>query len=183
MTRTQAAVALDLCQALVESYAVNDRMNQVVLEHLDPGVWRAKLPGSRGRTIAAIFSHVHNIRRKWLRLSAPHLKLPAPLDRGRCSQKQARVALAESAARCCEMLADALARPEGRVETFRRDGWARPWPAGAAMVAYMISHDAHHRGQVCMLAHQLGFPLPIKGAYGIWVWEKLWKECGFTHPR
>jgi uncharacterized damage-inducible protein DinB len=81
------------------------------------------------------------------------------------------------------MLADALSRPQSRVETFRRDGWARPWPAGAAMVAYMISHDAHHRGQICMLAHQLGFPLPAKAAYGIWVWEKLWKECGFTHPR
>ena len=183
MARTQTAVSLDLCQALVESYAVNDRMNQVVLEHLDPGAWRAKLPGSGGRTIAAIFSHVHNIRRKWLRLSAPHLKLPAPFDRGRCSQKQASVALAESAARCCEMLAEALAQPEGRVESFCRDGWARPWPAGAAMVAYMISHDAHHRGQVCMLAHQLGFPLAVKGAHGIWVWEKLWKECGFTHPR
>jgi hypothetical protein len=31
---------------------------------------------------------------------------------------------------------------------------------------------------VCMLAHQLGFPLPNKVAYGIWNWEKLWKECG-----
>jgi uncharacterized damage-inducible protein DinB len=51
------------------------------------------------------------------------------------------------------------------------------------MVAYMISHDAHHRGQVGMLAHQLGFPLPTKAVSGIWVWEKLWKECGFTHPR
>ncbi|MCU1318629.1 MAG: DinB family protein, partial [Edaphobacter sp.] len=95
--------------------------------------------------------------------------------------------LIESAARCSEMLADALSgpqsRPHSRVETFRRDGWARPWPAGAATLAYMISHDAHHRGQICMLAHQLGFPLPTKAAYGIWVWEKLWKECGFTHPR
>jgi hypothetical protein len=34
-----------------------------------------------------------------------------------------------------------------------------------------------------MLAHQLGFPLPTKGASGIWAWEKLWKECGFTQPR
>jgi uncharacterized damage-inducible protein DinB len=182
MARTQAAAVADLGQALVESYAVNDRMNQVVLEHLDPAAWRAKLPGSRGRTIAAIFSHVHNVRRKWLRLSAPHLTLPVPLD-GRCSQEQAAGALAESAARCCEMLADALTRPERRVEIFCRDGWARTWPAGAAMVAYMISHDAHHRGQVCMLAHQLGFPLPAKGACGMWVWEKLWNECGFTHPR
>jgi uncharacterized damage-inducible protein DinB len=183
MARGKTAVSLDLHQALVEGYAVNDQMNQVVLEHLDPGAWRAKLPGSSGRTIAAIFSHVHNVRRKWLRLSAPHLKLPVPLDRARCSQKQASAALAESAARCCEMLSEALIRPERRVETFCRDGWARPWPAGAAMVAYMISHDAHHRGQVCMLAHQLGFPLPVKAGSGIWAWEKLWKECGFTYPR
>lgn len=183
MTHSQADVGVELCQVLVESYAVNERMNQIVLEHLDPAAWHAKLPGSKGRTIAAIIAHVHNIRRKWLRLSAPHLKLPASLDRSTCTQKQARAALAESAARCCEMLSDALCRPQGRVEAFRRDGWARPWPPGAAMLAYMISHEAHHRGQVTMLAHQLGFPLPTKPAYGIWIWEKLWKECGFTHPR
>jgi len=183
MARTQIAVPLELSQALVESYAVNDRMNQLVLEHLDPAAWRAKLPGSKGRTIAAIFSHVHNMRRKWLRLSAPHLKVPAPLDRSTCSQKQAGIALGESASRCCEMIAEAFAEPDHQTLTFLRDGWARPWPAGAAMVAYMISHDAHHRGQVCMLTHQLGFPLPFAGAQGIWVWEKLWKECGFTHPR
>ena len=34
-----------------------------------------------------------------------------------------------------------------------------------------------------MLAHQLGFPLPQKAMYGMWGWEKLWKECGFTQPR
>ena len=181
MTRARADAGVDLCQVLVETYAVNERMNQIVLEHLDPGAWRAKPPGSKGRTIAAIFSHVHNVRRKWLRLSAPHLELPAPLDRARCTQKQARAALAESAARCSDMLADALCRR--RITTFRRDGWAKPWPAGAAMLAYMISHDAHHRGQVCMLAHQLGFPLPAKANYEIWVWEKLWKECGFSRPR
>jgi hypothetical protein len=33
-----------------------------------------------------------------------------------------------------------------------------------------------------MLAHQLGFPLPTEGAYRIWAWERLWKECGYTQP-
>jgi uncharacterized damage-inducible protein DinB len=183
VTYSQSDVAFGLCEVLVESYAVNERMNQIVLEHLDPDAWRAKLSGSKSRTIAAIFTHVHNVRRKWLRLSAPHLKLPAPLNRANCTQKLARAALAESAARCCEMLADAFSRPQARVETFRRDGWARPWPAGAAMFAYMISHDAHHRGQACALANQLGFALPAEAAWGLWAWEKLWKECGFTHPR
>src|SRR5437867_418429 len=164
MARLAAPAAIDFCQALLETYAVNDRMNQILLEHLDPGAWRAKPPGRKGRTIAAIFAHVHNIRRKWLRLSAPHLKLPAPLDRARCTQKQARAALAQSAARCSEMLAQALAGPDGRVRNFRRDGWARPWPVGAAMFTYMVSHDAHPRGQVWVLAHQLGLPLPIQAA-------------------
>ena len=34
-----------------------------------------------------------------------------------------------------------------------------------------------------MLAHQLGFPLPNKVAYGIWNWEKLWKDHGFRLQR
>jgi uncharacterized damage-inducible protein DinB len=178
MARIASASVGESPRVMAEAYAVNDRMNQLILEHLDARAWRAKPPGRKGRTIAAIFSHVHNIRRKWLRLSAPHLKLPAQLDRNRCTPKQVRAALAESAARCSQMLVG-----QDRLRKFLRDGWARPWPPGAAMFAYMISHDAHHRGQVCMLASQLGFPLPGKAAYGIWIWEKLWKECSFTHPR
>lgn len=75
------------------------------------------------------------------------------------------------------MLAEAL-EDGGRVKKFLRDGWARPWPAGVEMLCYMLSHEAHHRGQICILAHQLGFPLPQKATVGIWNWEKLWKECG-----
>jgi len=171
--------AFDFPQEILHSYALNDRMNQLVLEHLDARAWRAKRPGDKGRTIAAIFAHVHNIRCKWLRLSAPHVKLPARLDRSRCTPKQAQAALAQSAELCLQMLEEALTTPQGRVQSFVRDGWARPWPPGVTMLAYMITHDAHHRGQACMLAHQLGFPLTGRGAYRVWQWERLAKECGF----
>jgi uncharacterized damage-inducible protein DinB len=170
-------------EALLESYAVSERMNQLILRDLDPNVWRAKPPGRNARTIVAIFTHMHNIRRKWLRLSAPHLKLPPELDRARCTQNQARRALAETANLCSKMLADALGESQGRVRHFHRDGWVRPWPAGAAMFSYMVVHDAHHRGQVCMLAHQLGYPLPNRAISEMWSWERLWKQCGFTGPR
>ena len=182
MPRVSAGPSTNLQQEMAQTYIVNDRMNQLVLEHLDTRAWRAKPPGQKGRTIADIFAHVHNIRRKWLRLSAPHLKVPAQLDRRRCTPKQARAALAKSALRCSEMLAEALSGPPSRVQSFLRDGWARPWRPGTAMFAYMISHDAHHRGQACMLAHQLGFPLPGVAGYGMWGWERLWKCCGFELP-
>src|SRR5882757_7579699 len=158
---------LRLGRTAVLIFAANYRMNQVLIEHLDPAAWRARPPG-KARTIAAIFTHMHNVRSKWVRLTAPHLKVPRHLNRQHCTPQQARVGLAESAARCAEMLAEALGGCGGRVEKFRRDGWARPWPAGLEMLGYMLSHEAHHRGQVCMLAHQLGFPLPNKVSYGIW---------------
>jgi uncharacterized damage-inducible protein DinB len=184
-----------------EAFAVNDRINQLLLEHIDPQAWRAQLPGCKGRTIAAIFAHVHNIRLKWLRLSAPHLKPPPRLDRARCTKQQAMKALAQSAALCSQMLAEAFASIEEkkidekkigqkktgekktRVQKFHRDGWAQPWPVGAAMFAYMITHEAHHRGQVCMLAHQFGFKLPNQTTSRIWGWERLWKESGFGPPQ
>src|SRR5579872_2049676 len=175
-----ASLELD-ARAMAEAYAVNDRMNQIVIDHLDARAWFAKPPGNKGRTIAAMFTHVHNIRRKWLRLSAPDIKLPKELDRTHCTPKQAKAALAESAKRCSEMLAG-LADPRRRIAKFRRDGWAQSWTPGAAMFAYMITHDAHHRGQVCWLARELGYPLRGQAAHGIWNWEKLWKECGFTRP-
>jgi uncharacterized damage-inducible protein DinB len=158
----------------IRVFSTNEHMNQMLLEHLDPSIWSARPPG-KVRTIAAIFSHIHNVRTKWVRLTAPHLKVPRLLGRGHCTPRQARAALAESAVRCTEMLAEALDEG-GRIDKFVRDGWARPWPVGVEMLCYMLAHEAHHRGQVCLLAHQLGFPLPPAVTSDLWNWEKLWRR-------
>ena len=176
VAREQLKMPTGLGRAAVQIFAANDRMNQMLIEHLDPAVWKAKPPG-KSRTIAAIFTHMHNVRTKWIRLTAPHLKVPLQLNRAHCTPEQARAGLAESAAGCVAMLADALGN-DGRIEKFRRDGWAPPFPVGIEMLCYMLAHEAHHRGQVLMLTHQLGYPLPHAVGDGIWNWEKLWKECG-----
>jgi uncharacterized damage-inducible protein DinB len=170
---------------LVETFAASDAMNQLLLAHLDPRAWRAKLLTHRpneGRTIAAIFTHLHNARLVWLRHNAPHLKAPAPLDPRRCTMKQAASALKKSAAQCAQMLAEALVT--GKIAKFSRGSWTRTWPAGGTMFAYMFGHEAHHRGQVLMLAQQLGYRFPAKVMGGIWQWDRLWKEQRFTtRPR
>jgi uncharacterized damage-inducible protein DinB len=178
VTTRQPKVHTQPGRPAVQTFAANDRINQVLIENLDPAAWRAKPPG-KARTIAAIFTHMHNVRTKWVRLTAPQLKVPSQLNRAHCTPQQARAALAESAARCMEMLDEALDDGRGRIKNFRSDSWHRPMPVGLEMLSYMLSHEAHHRGQVCMLAHQLGFPLPKEVAYGIWNWQKLWKDCGF----
>jgi uncharacterized damage-inducible protein DinB len=176
VTARQPEAPAPFARAAVQIFAANELINQLLLEHLNPRAWTAKPPG-KARTIAAIFTHLHNVRTKWVRLTAPHLKIPRQLDRHHCTPKQARAGLTKSAASCQQMLAEALGGTS-RIEKFVRDGWAKPWPAGPEMLCYMLTHEAHHRGQVCLLAHQLGFPLPKKVAYGIWNWEKLWKDCG-----
>ena len=177
----------DIRAVLLETYAVNDAMNQHILSQLDPRVWRAEPPGKKGsgRTIAAIFAHLHNTRLSVLKHSAPHLKRPAPLDPDRCTMRQAAAAHKKSAMQCLRMLTDALSDgPERRVTKFVRDGYAPTWPAGATMFAYMFSHEAHHRGQILMLAHQLGYRLTPQAAGGIWQWNRLWPQVGLaTRPR
>jgi uncharacterized damage-inducible protein DinB len=169
----------ELGRGAVKIFAANERINQVLIESLDPVAWNAKVsgqPAGNVRTIVAIFTHMHNVRTKWVRLSAPHLKVPAQLNRAHCTPEQARAGLAESAACCTEMLTEAQGGEGGRVKMFLRDALAKPWPVGPEMLCYMVAHEAHHRGQVCMLAHQLGFKLPNVVTSRMWNWERLWKE-------
>ena len=177
----------DLATVLIETYSVNDAMNQHLLAHLDPRAWRAEPLGPRGsgRTIAAVVAHLHNSRLVWIRNSAPHLKCPAALDPYQCTQRQAAAAHKKSAAQCLRMLTDALSGgAERRVTKFSRGSWAPVWPAGGAMFAYMFSHEAHHRGQILMLAHQLGYRVPPNVWGRIWQWDRLWREAGYeTRPR
>jgi uncharacterized damage-inducible protein DinB len=186
MALSPNAALAEIRDSLLETYASNDAMNQLILSHLDPRAWRAQAPGEKGngRTIAAIFAHLHNSRLKWLRRSAAHLKCPPTLDPHRCTMKQAAAAHKRSAAQCLRMLTDSLScAPDRRVTKFSRDSWMPTWPAGGTMFAYMFSHEAHHRGQILLLAHQLGYRVLYKTP-GIWQWEKLWKQAGLTtRPR
>jgi len=172
VTLESYAALAEIRDSLLETYASNDAMNQLILANLDPRAWRAQPPGEKGsgRTIAAIFAHLHNCRLKWLKRSAPHLKCPPPLDPHRCTMKQAAAAHRKSA-------------PNRRVAKFSRDSWMPTWPAGGTMFAYMFAHEAHHRGQILMLAHHVGYRVLDKTP-GIWQWEKLWKQAGLTtRPR
>lgn len=165
--------AFDWKRALLEAYAVNEQMNQYLLKHLDPRAWRAKPPGSRGRTIAAIFAHMHNMRLKWLRTSK-YRRVPAPLDPRRVTPQQARAALGRSAACVSRLVTEALARPGVPIAS---PPWERPHPDPVSFSSYLASHDAHHRGQVTVLARQMGYGLGLKG-YGLWHWAKLRRAFG-----
>jgi uncharacterized damage-inducible protein DinB len=153
---------LDLKRSLLESYAVNERINQYLLENLPDAAWNADPPGGKGRNIAAIVAHMHNVRHMWLVAAAKGKPLPDKLDRAVVTKKEAMQALAASAKSCADLLAESLDHPEGKVKNFR--------PDAVGFFSYLISHDAHHRGQISALARQLGHPLPKTATFGMWEW-------------
>ena len=180
----------DVATVLVEMFIANGAMNELLLANLDPKAWRAPNPlhtRGEGRTIAAIFVHMHHCNRNWIRRSAPHLKCPPALDPDRASLAQTRAGLKASNKVLVAMLKDVLLTPNPaarKIQKYSRGSWSQDWPAGATMFGYMFAHDAHHRGQIIMLARDLGLRLPTHAAYGIWHWEKLWKAAGLTtRPR
>jgi len=161
MTTTDNRIAGESVESLLTAFDTNDRINQYMIENLPAEAWRAEPPGGKGRTIAAIVAHIHNVRVMWLKASAKGSKIPEQLDRSRVTPTQAVKALDQSRKALRAVIESAL-KSDGRVKGFR--------PDVSGFFAYLIAHDAHHRGQICMLARQTGHPLPQKAMFGMWEW-------------
>ena len=85
-----------LTDALLNAYATNDNITRYLIENLDPKAWRAEPPGGKGRTVAAVVSHIHNVRVMWLKVINKDGTTPEQLDRHTVTPGQAIAALSES---------------------------------------------------------------------------------------
>jgi uncharacterized damage-inducible protein DinB len=150
-----------LPSALINAFNTNNRINQYLIDGIAPAAWKAKPTDGKGRTVAAIVAHMHNVRVMWLKVSAKGSEIPAQLDRAIVTPAQAVDALERSRQALSELIGRAL-EADGRIKGFR--------PDVAGFLGYLIAHDAHHRGQIAMLARQLGHPLPQKVNFGMWEW-------------
>ncbi len=157
-----SAAPFDSREALVRAWEINGRINAYLLEAIDERAWRADPPGGKGRTIAAIAAHMHNVRVMWLKMTKAGGP-PAQLDRTSVTPGQAIAALAESTEAIARLLS-AAAAGNGRVPAFK--------PDVVSFFGYLVAHDAHHRGQISAQARQVGFPLDKKVTFGMWEWGR-----------
>jgi uncharacterized damage-inducible protein DinB len=157
----KVAAPFQPAEALLKTFETNERINQYLLENLPAEAWRAEPPNGKGRDIAAIVAHIHNVRLMWLKASAKGGKIPEQLDRANVTPSQAAKALEESYEALSTVLEVSL-KTDGRIKGFK--------PDVAGFLGYQISHDAHCRGQICMLARQVGHPMSQKAMFGMWEW-------------
>jgi len=83
------AVNFDLRTSLLSTFATNNRIDQYLIENVPPEAWSAKPPEGKGRTIAAMAAHIHDVRLMWLK-AADVPKLPAKLTNITSTQIGAR---------------------------------------------------------------------------------------------
>jgi uncharacterized damage-inducible protein DinB len=147
--------------SLLNAFNTNNRINQYLIDNIPAPAWKAKPPDGKGRTVAAIIAHMHNVRIMWLKSAAKGSDIPAPLDRVTVTPSQALRAVEQSRLALSVVISAAL-EGDGRVKGFR--------PDVVGFLCYLVAHDAHHRGQIAMLARQSGHPLPQKAMFGMWEW-------------
>ncbi|MGB7438038.1 MAG: DinB family protein [Candidatus Acidiferrum sp.] len=163
--------SIDFRKSLVETFAINEKANQLLLSHVADAAWQAPPPSGKGRSIGAIAAHIHHVRLMWLTAADKTAKHPAKLDPDKATRAQVQASLKASAEGLRALLEKALDDPAGKVPHFK--------PDVVAFVGYLIAHDSHHRGQIAMLARQVGHAVPTQTGFGLWEWGNLWRECGF----
>jgi uncharacterized damage-inducible protein DinB len=151
-------------EELLEAFAHSGKVNELLLASLPAKMWRARPPGDEGRCIAEIAAHMYSLRRAFAKLGGAR---PAPpiLDRKKITPAQARAGLRRTDQAFLKMFRASLESGRGRVPGLPR--------RTVNMMAYLMQHDAHHRGQISSLARRLGFRPTRDLVMRLWGWKKF----------
>jgi uncharacterized damage-inducible protein DinB len=161
----------DLCASLLASWQTSNRVTAELIRSLPPKLWDLTPPGAKGRTVQAIAAHLHNARCMWLKtLGRDHgIKAPARVDHKRVTQRQLIAALKQSSSAMESLFK--LGFDSGELPASKGYVWRNLSLDLGHVVTYFIAHEAHHRGQIVMVARQTGHRLPRTAAGKLWWWK------------
>src|SRR5204862_5712398 len=104
------------------------------------------------------------------------ISTPPLIDQRNASRRDLVSALALSSAGMESLLALGLANG-GRLPPSKGYVWQNLSLDVGHVLTYFVAHEAHHRGQIVMIARQTGHRLPLATVGGLW----QWKPAGATH--
>jgi uncharacterized damage-inducible protein DinB len=154
---------LDVGRELLEGFEQSARVTEYLVSLIAAPLWRAEPPVGRGRTIGAIAAHMQGVRRTFAKMGgAPGL--PPALGRDATRDDTLR-ALRASREALIALFSGAFDKGQGRIPRLPR--------RTVNMLLYLLQHDAHHRGQITMLAKALGHEFTTADVMRIWGWKKF----------
>lgn len=161
-------------QALIDAWLTNQRVTTYLVKNLPAELWSMNVPGSPRRTVRVIAAHIHNARCMWIKtIGARHgVTVPKTVDGRLVKPTELVRALDRSSRGMIDLIKLGVVRggavPPAYWQNFPTDL--------THFLTYFVAHEAHHRGQLVMLARQLGHRLPAEVTSGIWQWKKRAKE-------
>jgi uncharacterized damage-inducible protein DinB len=159
---------------LIAAWRTNHRTTTYLIENLPAELWSMNVPGVPRRTVRMIAAHIHNARCMWIKMiGARHgVVVPKTVDGRRVRPKELSRALERSSEGMIRLIRLGVARggsiPPATWQNFPTDL--------LHFLSYFVAHEAHHRGQLVMLARQLGHRLPLEVTGGLWQWKTRSRE-------
>ncbi len=170
--------SLDQRNILLDAWRTNNRVTVFLVENLPKELWEATVPGAPRRTVRMIAGHIHNARCTWIKTLGREfgIAVPRAVNRQKVGPKELTRALDHSSRGLVSLLKLGFDRG-GAIPVSAAYTWRNlPLDVGHVL-SYFVAHEGHHRGQIVMLARQLGHRLPVEVTGGLWQWSKRSKEA------
>jgi uncharacterized damage-inducible protein DinB len=170
-TRGKRPAGTSPADEAIAAWRTTNAATVYLVERLPAEVWSSPVPGIPRQTAGRIAAHIHNCRCSWIRsIGARHgVKVPRAVDLRRVRQRELVGALARSSEGMVALIELGRAAhghvPRATWQNFPTDLFH--------FVSYFAAHEGHHRGQLLMIARQLGARLPRDVANGVWQWTRL----------
>jgi uncharacterized damage-inducible protein DinB len=151
---------------ILEAWETNNRINLILIDKIKPEGMTATLSKRGGRGVAGELAHIHNIRCRQVEKRAKDLaKGLVRFETGAVPTKSELKKAFGASSRAVGQLLTGIIEERPKHRGFKKGIFTT--------LAYLVSHEAHHRGRILLTLKVSGHTLDKNTQSGIWAWDHI----------